>query len=108
MALTHGLRLNIQAEVDSLTVQKAMVRSGGCFTILPPGPILAEVASGELQAARIVDPSIGRTVTLAASLARPDNQACNAIARLALDVARRLIASGQWRGRLDRDDAATV
>ncbi|MGE0798011.1 MAG: LysR substrate-binding domain-containing protein [Lautropia sp.] len=105
VALAHGVRINLIAEVDSLTVQKDLVATGAAFTILPRGSIHADLVAGRLQAARIVEPTVGRTVTLAASLLRGDNQACNAMARLVLETGRRLVSDGVWHGRDVRDVA---
>jgi LysR family nitrogen assimilation transcriptional regulator len=101
MALSHGLRLDIRAEVDSLTVLKRMAAEAGVFSILAHGAVQAELAAGQLQAARLVEPSISRSVALASSFSRSDNHACHAIARLALEVARGAVADGTWRGRAD-------
>lgn len=101
IALSHNLRLNVVAEVDSLSVQKAIVADGATFTILAHSAIHADLAAGALQAARIVSPSISRSVALASALTRSDNQACNAVARMMLDLARDLVESGTWRGRAD-------
>lgn len=68
---------------------------------LPRGAVHDELASGSLQAVRLVEPTISRSVTLASSLARSANQACNLVARLGLEVARGLVEQGIWHGRLD-------
>lgn len=101
LALSHNVRLDVAAEIDSLSVQKAMVADGGTFTIVPHGAIHAELAAGTLSALRIVSPSISRTVSLARALTRSDSQACNAIARLMLDLARGLVRTNVWQGRAD-------
>ena len=101
MALSHGVRLDIRAEVDSLTVLKRMAAEAGMFTILAHGAVQAELAAGGLRAARLVEPSISRSVALASSFSRNDNQACHAIARLALEIARGAVATGTWRGRAE-------
>jgi LysR family nitrogen assimilation transcriptional regulator len=101
VALGRGVQLDIRAEVDSLTVQKGIVAAGHAFTILPYGAIQAELAAGVLEARRIVDPTVSRSVTLASAVARRDNQACNALARLLLDVAARAVAAGRWQGRTE-------
>ena len=100
MALSHGVRLNVLAEVDSLTALKSMTADGGVFTIVPLGAVHAEVAAGVLHGARIVDPIISRSVALVSATARSDNQACQAIARLSFEVARGLVNAQVWRGRL--------
>ena len=99
IALSHGLHLDIRAEVDSLTVLKGMVSDGKVFSILAYGAVHAELAAGILQAARLVDPAISRSVALASPLSRTDNQACNAIARLILEIARGAVESGVWPER---------
>jgi LysR family nitrogen assimilation transcriptional regulator len=101
IATGYGIRLNLVAEVDSLSVQKRMVAAGTTFTILPRGAIHAELAAGHLAAVRIVEPAISRSVTLATSLSRSDHQACNVMARLVLEVARGLVGQAIWHGRLD-------
>jgi LysR family nitrogen assimilation transcriptional regulator len=101
VALGRSVRLNLRAEVDSLTVQKGVAAAGSVFTVLPHGAIQADLADGRLEARRIVDPAVSRSVGLAAAVARSDNPACNAMARLTLEVARRLVAGGVWQGRTD-------
>jgi LysR family transcriptional regulator, nitrogen assimilation regulatory protein len=101
IARRRGVRLNLRAEVDSLTVQKAIVAAGHAHTILSHGAIQSELAAGQLQACRIVDPTVSRTVALAAAIASSDSQACNAMAKLTLEIAGGLVASGVWRGRID-------
>jgi LysR family transcriptional regulator, nitrogen assimilation regulatory protein len=100
-ALSNGLRLQILAEVDSLTVQKDVVRRGEIFTILAHSAIQADLAEGRLSAARIVSPTISRPVAMASAQARHDNQACNAVASLMLEIARGLVRDEVWLGRAD-------
>ena len=98
-ALAGGLQLQIAAEVDSLAVQKALVADGQMHTILAHSAIHADLAAGQLSAARIVSPTISRPVAIATARARSDSQACNAIAALMLEVARELVRQGVWVGR---------
>lgn len=102
-ALSQGLRLQILAEVDSLAVQKELVREGRIFTILAHSAIRADLAEGRLSAARIVSPTISRPVSMASASARNDSQACNAIATLMLEVARDLVRRRVWIGRSEFD-----
>lgn len=102
-ALSQGLRLQILAEVDSLAVQKELVREGRIFTILAHSAIRADLAEGRLSAARIVSPTISRPVSMASASARNDSQACNAIATLMLEVARDLVRRKVWIGRSEFD-----
>lgn len=99
MALSHGLRLNVLAEVDALSVLKSLAADGKVFTILPSSAVHEEVTAGRLQARRIVEPVISRSVALVSSTARSDSQACQAVARLTLEVARDLLEAQVWKGR---------
>jgi LysR family nitrogen assimilation transcriptional regulator len=101
IAAGYGVRLDLVAEVDSLSVQKQMVAAGSIFTILPRGAIHEQLVSGILEAVPIVEPTISRLVTLATSLSRSDNQACNVMARLVLEVGRGLVSKSIWHGRLE-------
>lgn len=103
MALSQGLRLQILAEVDSLAVQKALVREGTAFTILAHSAFHAELAEGRVSAARIVSPAISRHVAMASAAGRSDSQACHAMGALMLQVARELVARQVWRGRAEVD-----
>jgi LysR family nitrogen assimilation transcriptional regulator len=96
--LNHGVRLNIVAEVDSLAIQKLMVLDGQVFSILTHGSIYNELAAGTLQAVRIIEPTVSRSVMLASAMSRSANHACNAIHRLTLETALDLLRSQVWRG----------
>jgi LysR family nitrogen assimilation transcriptional regulator len=98
-ALSNGLRLQIVAEVDSLSTQKELVRDGQLFTILAHSAIQSDLAAGRLSAARIVAPTISRPVAMASARSRNDSQACNAIAALMLEIARGLVRDQVWLGR---------
>lgn len=100
MALRHGVHLNVLAAVDSLTVLKSIVADGQAFTIFAQSAVHAEIAAGTLHAVRVVDPTISRSVSLATSIARGQSRACDELAALTLEEARRLIKAGIWRGRL--------
>ncbi len=100
VALSHGVELNVLAEVDSLSALKSTIADGQVFTIVPFGAVHSEVAAGLLGALRIVEPVISRSVALVSATSRSDSQACQAIARLTLEVARDLVDAQVWKGRL--------
>lgn len=99
VALGSGMRLDVLAEVDSLTAQKALVQDGKLFTVLPHSAIHKELAEGRLSAARIVSPTISRRVAVASCSAMADSQAHHAIAALMVQLARELVQEGVWVGR---------
>ena len=103
MALSHGVRLNIVLEVDSLPVSKAIAEEGRAYAVLPQGAVHVEIQRGALEAIEIVEPRVSRSVSLATSAMRGSTRACNEVRRLTLEVARELRRTGVWKGMsLDR------
>jgi DNA-binding transcriptional LysR family regulator len=71
MARQHGVSLAVEIEVDSLTAMKEIVASGAAYTILTLQAVQAELKLKRVQAVRIVDPVLTRTLILATSAQRP-------------------------------------
>ncbi len=97
MARSHGVRLDIAYEVDSLDVVKRLARAGDGFAILAEGAAHEEIAAGQLQALKIVRPNVTRSVSLAASVLPGGTPACEEIRRLILELGRELRKSGAWK-----------
>lgn len=92
----QGIRLNVVAEIDSLTSVKKAVAAGVGHTILSPSSVTEEVAAGLLQARTIEEASMRRRVVCASHLARPSNPASAAVIGLATDLIRGMVGSGAW------------
>ncbi|HUA77204.1 MAG TPA: LysR family transcriptional regulator [Acetobacteraceae bacterium] len=97
MARSHGLRLDIAYEVDSLAVVKRLARAGDAYAILAEGAAHEEIASGQLRALKIVRPNVTRSVSLAASVLPGGTPACEEIRRLILELGQELRKSGAWK-----------
>jgi len=97
MARSHGIRLNVAYEVDSQTVTRDLLHTGGLFGIVSQGALHEEVAAGRLRALRIVAPAVSRSVALAMCALPGRTPACEQIGKLMLDLARELQASGVWK-----------
>lgn len=78
-ASRRGIRLDIRLECDSLNLQKRLVAAGGVYAIVGMSAIHDEVARGELQAARIVQPSLDRNIVLRLSSHAAATQACEVV-----------------------------
>jgi LysR family nitrogen assimilation transcriptional regulator len=81
-ARRRGIRLNIVLEVNSIHLIKRLVARGGCYTLASPPSVAAEIAAGELGAARVVRPEILQTFYLAIGGRRPAGAAVRAVADL--------------------------
>lgn len=96
-ARAHGLSLSHVIEINSVAILKSAILADMGATIIPVAPLLDEIERGQMLALPLA-PSIARTVTLCASKTIPLTNAANAVARLVLEVADDLCASGRWFG----------
>ncbi|WP_440996808.1 LysR substrate-binding domain-containing protein [Arhodomonas sp. SL1] len=97
VARENGVRLWIRTEIDALTQIKALVRRGLGQAVLSHSAVYEELQRGELEARRIVDPAVERTVYLAEPSDRPVSHATRATAELLSRCAASLVADGRWR-----------
>lgn len=81
LAKKHGVRLSVVMEANSLPIQSDIVADGGGYTVLAGYAAARGVEAGLLQASRIVNPGIERTVTLGLSH-RPASLATREVARM--------------------------
>lgn len=81
---SHGLRrtldnavaklkieLNVEYELDTLTLMKAIAQGGIAHTVLALPAVMAEVQEGQLKATALVSPSLETRLMIATSLNRP-------------------------------------
>lgn len=78
-AARRGIHLNIRLECDSLHLQKKLVQAGGLYAIVGMSAVRADVARLELQAARIVQPSLDRDIVLRLCPHAAPTQACQVV-----------------------------
>lgn len=99
IARKKGMTLSVVAEVNSGSVSYALLGGTGCYLIGPATPPLTvlsrRVRAGHIQAARIVDPIIARTLTLSPSPLRPATQAEQIVMRLIGEITPEIEASSQ-------------
>lgn len=98
-----GITLTSSLEVDSLTAMIDLVRGGFGMTILPLAPIHAQVTSGALTAARLVEAAPTRRVLIAYPADRPAMPAARFVGEAFARVASDLVHSGRWAGRIIGD-----
>lgn len=91
LAMRKRIELKVLVEVDSIPTQKQLVASGFGYAILGLHAITEELANGELQAARLIQPGIGRTVTLASNSQQPQTLAGKSVAALLRDLTKKFI-----------------
>lgn len=92
-AVKLGFQLNVVLSTNSLSVQTELAARGGAYTIMA-GHAATQRAGAGLQASRIVEPTILRTIALSVASHRPASEATRLIARLTrkhLDIAFKTI-----------------
>jgi LysR family transcriptional regulator, nitrogen assimilation regulatory protein len=83
-------------EIDSYSQIKKLAQLGAGYGILPETAIVQEVKRRSLDMWRIDRPALRRGIYLAYSSERPVSAAMRAVALLAWEVTRRLVADGVW------------
>jgi LysR family transcriptional regulator, nitrogen assimilation regulatory protein len=97
MARQQHITLAPAVEADSLPLQKSLVATERLYTVLPLHAVWSEVADGRLQAARIVDPPLQRTVAMAMSKSKGPARAVTAVASRIVDIVDGMARAGMWR-----------
>lgn len=78
----HDIALNYVMELDSITLTKGMVMSGGRFSILPYVVVHDEVCAGLVDMVRIADPVVTREIVLGLNPRRPTTAAFDAVRKI--------------------------
>ena len=78
----HDIALNYVMELDSITLTKGMVMSGGRFSILPYVVVHDEVCAGLVDMVRIADPVVTREIVLGFNPRRPTTAAFDAVRKI--------------------------
>ena len=98
-AKRKGVALSVVMETDSLAVQKELVASTRCYTVIAYHAVMSEVHGGTLQAARIVAPGITRLITLVAGTQRPPTLAIREVVKLIPGLVEEQIRKGALQRR---------
>jgi LysR family transcriptional regulator, nitrogen assimilation regulatory protein len=83
-------------EADSLPLQKGLVTNERLYTVLPIHAVWPEVNDKRLQAARIVDPPVQRTISMAMSKSKGPPRAVSAVASLIIEIVEEMARDGMW------------
>ncbi len=96
LAKQKNMKLRVVMEANSLLTQIAMATNGCGYIILPIHTIPNELRTGSLSAARIVEPSIRRTITLSTTMQRPLTLASRIVLRTIRSIAEDLVQREVW------------
>lgn len=96
----EGLRLNVLADIDSLSGIINLVR-GGSASILPTYRVAEHVADGSIITVEITRPHLEWTVHLAARHDANRPRASLAVSQLLVQACRDLVSEGKWPGMVE-------
>jgi len=97
IARQERIELETVIEADSLPLQKSLVARERLYTVLPLHAVWTEIGEGQLQAARIVSPSLQRTVSMAMARTKGPVKAVSAVEAQILQIVDDMARSGMWR-----------
>ena len=84
-------------EADSLPLQKSLVAEERLYTVLPLHAVWTELAEGRVQASRIVEPPLQRTVAMATARSKGPARAVSAVASRIVGIVDEMTKKGMWR-----------
>lgn len=83
-------------EADSLPLMRSVVAETGIYTVLPLHAVWTELRYGTLQAARIVDPTVERYVSMELAQSKGPSRAVTAVANEIAQTMEEGTRSGLW------------
>jgi LysR family transcriptional regulator, nitrogen assimilation regulatory protein len=107
-ARASGIRLNVTAEIDSLTHLLAMVDRASAYSILTHAAVFNQVKAGSLGMVEIVNPTIRRTVYLIRKRSRPISRASLVVENTFTLIVRELLARYNLQAKMPCEDLELV
>ncbi len=98
LAALNQLKLEIKAETNSLDVQKALVKAGHGWTILPLLAFIDELKQASLCGSPLSDAALQRTIAIAQSALRRQSLAVRCIKELLHQAIQTLHQTENWQG----------
>jgi LysR family nitrogen assimilation transcriptional regulator len=96
--------LDIAAETNALSVQRALVLGGHGWTVLPSIAVAEDLRTHRLSGAPLTQPDISRSIVLGLPTHRPTGQHVHRAVELLIETTRQAIKSGAWpEGRWQGD-----
>lgn len=96
IARQRRMRLAAALEADSLPLQKSLVATERLYTVLPIHAVWSEVKEGRLQASRIVDPPLQRTIAMVTAKAKGPPRAVLAMSSMIARLVHDMALDGMW------------
>lgn len=99
-AASASYRLNVVSEQDSLSIYRSIVMSGPVYTVVPYSAYVTDIRQGSLKAARIVEPTVERTVSFVWHAHSELSGAAKAVMGLVRTCVMEMVRDDSLRGRM--------
>lgn len=86
----------VEADISSISILRTTLLAGMGRTLLPVMPLQADIQAGLLRATPVRQ--LSRVLAVCSSAHIPRSPACQAVARLVVQLMQRLAVSGDWEG----------
>ena len=96
MARRERITIAPVIEADSLPLFKSVVAEDRLYTVLPLHAVWKEIEAGQLSAAKIVDPPMQRTVSMALAASKAPRKAVSEVAHQIVRIVDDMAKSGLW------------
>ncbi|MDO8772537.1 MAG: LysR family transcriptional regulator [Burkholderiaceae bacterium] len=96
MARHEHIRLEPVIEADSLPIMRSVVAQERLYTVLPIHAVWHEIAQHQLQAAKIVNPPVQRTVSMAFAKFKGPSKAVSVVAAQIVQIVEENARHGMW------------
>ncbi|MEU0532302.1 LysR family transcriptional regulator [Amycolatopsis tolypomycina] len=95
-----GVELDVSVQTNSMSLQKALVRGGHGWTILPAVGVAEDVTEGTLSAAPLAGPEVWRSIVLGMPRAGRVTAAVEVVARELVHQIHTSVHNGRWPSAL--------
>jgi LysR family nitrogen assimilation transcriptional regulator len=100
LAEENGVKVNISRSTAGIHTIIDLVKMGVTSALLPATMIRSSIENKTIMAARVVNPSVTRTINLIVPSNRPRSSATNAVMQVVREVVQELHCAGKWPGNL--------
>jgi LysR family transcriptional regulator, nitrogen assimilation regulatory protein len=108
IARQHHISIEPEIEADSLPLMKSVVAEERLYTVLPLHAVASEIKAGWLQASKIVDPTIQRTIAMAMAKSKGPPRAVSVVAAQIVEIVQEMGRSGLLQPSTNADPAGDM
>jgi DNA-binding transcriptional LysR family regulator len=91
-----NVELEVVAEVNSMHMQRSLVRHGVGWTVMPSASFFEDLSHGDLAGAPLASDVLQRHLALCLPVTRPASAATRCVTAILLELTQREVEEGRW------------